>query len=84
MKPATKAELYAAIEAADVPDDAPVLLLLHTPVPRAGWLGHVRYDPTCGTLDLHDLGATSTSSGPIPIIPVQRTADEDAYPRECT
>lgn len=87
MKPATKRDLCAAL--VGVPDDAPVLMVLHSAPdslgqPRAGWLGVVRYDPGAHTLDLHDTDANGTSSGPIPVVPAQHTADEDAYPRSCT
>lgn len=83
----TAAELRAAMR--DVPDDAPVLLVLHSApdsrgAPRAGWLGAIRYDDGGHTLDLHDSSVCATGEFPVPVIPMQGTDDEDAYPRECT
>ena len=68
MTPTTVDELRAAM--AGAPGDAAVLLFLHLPdhPPRAGWLGHVRYDPDARTLDLHCTEAVQVSTGPLPVV----------------
>lgn len=59
---------------ADAPDNASVLLVLHTPGPAAGWLGRAIYDADSRTLDLHDTDVHTPGDGTPAVEPDRRGA----------